>query len=65
MEPEFITVAQAADRAGCTQQTIFRWIREGALVRYKTGTGRGKTWVKVTELDGVAAPTPAVESAHR
>jgi excisionase family DNA binding protein len=60
---EFITVPEAAKRAGRDQQTIYRWFREGVLTRYKVGPGRGRTRVSVAELDRLITPT-AVRSAN-
>jgi excisionase family DNA binding protein len=64
MEPEYITVKEAGERVGRNDQTIYRWFREGALIRYKVGPGRGLTRVSVTELDALLTPAPAVRSEN-
>jgi excisionase family DNA binding protein len=61
--PDHITVGEAAARAGCDRQTVYRWLREAKLTRYKTG--RGRTLISVAELDDLLTPRPAaVASPH-
>lgn len=60
MEPKFITVQEASDRAQVDPQTIYRWLRNGMLTRYKIGVGRGYTRVNAEELETLLTPTPAV-----
>jgi excisionase family DNA binding protein len=56
MDSEFITITQAAERADRQEQTIYRWLREGDLTRYKVGPGRGFTRISVQELDNLLTP---------
>jgi excisionase family DNA binding protein len=65
MEPEFVTVPEAARRAGVDPQTIFSWFRRGVLTRYKVGPGRGRTRVNAEELDALITPTPAAACTDR
>lgn len=53
--PEFLTVSEAADRAGCHRQTIHRWFREELLTRYEV---KGRPRVKASELDELLTPKP-------
>lgn len=52
-EPDFIRPAGAARRAHVGRDTVYRWLREGRLTRYKTGPGRGRTWISVSQLDAL------------
>lgn len=65
MEPEFITVTEAADRAGVNPQTIFAYLRRGILTRYKVGPGRGYTRINAEELDALLTPTPVAACTDR
>jgi excisionase family DNA binding protein len=60
MEDGYITIKEACERAHRNQQTIYRWLREGDLTRYKVGPGRGFTRISVKELDGLLTPVVAV-----
>jgi excisionase family DNA binding protein len=46
----YLTAAKAAEKAGVTRDTIFRWIREKRLRRYRLA-GIRDTLVKVDELE--------------
>ena len=37
----FLSVAEAAKRAGCSRDTIRAWIAAGRLTEYRAGAGRG------------------------
>jgi predicted site-specific integrase-resolvase len=54
--PEFLTIAAAADRAGCHRQTIHRWFREELLTRYEDAAGHPR--VKNSELEALLTPKP-------
>ena len=50
MEKKWLTVKEAAEYIGVAVNTIYVWLREGKLVRYKVG---GITRIKVDELDQI------------
>jgi transposase len=66
---EYVTPRQAADIAGRDRQTIYRWFREKKLTRFKVGpTGpgrRGRTRVKLSELQALLEPRACEDSATR
>lgn len=51
-----ITVAEAVKRAGVSRETIYRWLREGRLTRYKRAANR--TVIDPNELDEILRPKP-------
>ena len=51
----YLTATQAAERAGVLRDSVFRWIREGRLRRYKV-PGIRDTLVKADELERYLAP---------
>lgn len=53
----YVTVREAATLSGRTIPTIYRWLKEGRLTRYRTGTGR--TLIKREELDALLVPERA------
>lgn len=61
MTPEYLTVAEAAERADRDRQTIRRWFRDGLLTRYRVGP-RGVR-VKTAELDELMGPRPVAPGA--
>jgi excisionase family DNA binding protein len=65
VEPEFITISEAVRRANRNQQTIYRWLRDGNLTRYKVGPGRGYTRINAEELDALLTPTPVAACTDR
>lgn len=56
--PEYLTVPQAAKRAGVSEDTIRRWFRERRLDRYRVGGGRGRVRVRTAQLDSLSVPRP-------
>lgn len=54
-QPEFLTIAAAADRAGCHRQTIHRWFRDEVLTRYEVN---GHPRVSARELEDLLTPKP-------
>lgn len=55
-EPDLIRPAGAARRAGVSDATVRRWVREGKLRKYVDG--RGRTWVDGKQVDELNAPVP-------
>lgn len=58
---EYVTVKEASKISGRTVPSVYRWLKEGRLTRYKTGTGR--TLIKREELNALITPRPADNSA--
>lgn len=56
---DFLTVPKAAARARVANGTVYRWLAEGKLTKYKDGTGR--VWVDPAELDELTRIRPATE----
>ncbi len=54
MATAYLTVGQAAARAGVHDRTVRRWMDEERLTKYKTATGRVR--VSVVELDAITVP---------
>lgn len=63
----YLTPREAAELAHCDRHTIYRWFREGRLTRYKTGATRpghrGRTFAKLSELQGLIVPRACKDSA--
>lgn len=70
-EEEWIDIAAAAERHHCAADTIRRCARAGELTARKEKTiGRDgrrviKTWVRVSDLDGVFRPTAHEEHVRK
>jgi len=56
MSTEYVTVAEAADIAGRGIPTVYRWLRNGTLTRYRIGVGA--TVISRSELDALLTPRP-------
>lgn len=56
-QPDLITIAGAARRAGVSEATIRRWIREGKLLKYKDTR---RSWVDGIAVDRLITPAPVV-----
>lgn len=54
MATTYLTVGEAAARAGVHDRTVRRWMDEGRLPKYKTATGRVR--VSASELDEITVP---------
>lgn len=58
-ERTYITVNEAAERAGVDPKTVRRWYRtDGKLTKYVTGTGRVR--IDADELARLINPEPVV-----
>ena len=57
---QFVDVRTAGEVAGVHVETVRRWINEGRLTRYQTGTGRVR--VAWSELTFICEPRPANDS---
>lgn len=55
-ERDLIRPAGAARRAGVSEATIRRWVREEKLRKYVDGLGR--TWVDGNQVDALVTPQP-------
>jgi excisionase family DNA binding protein len=60
---DYLTVPETAELAGVTVHTVWRWLREGKLRRYRTA-GRFNTKVKRSELLALLEPVPVVPSEN-
>lgn len=56
MDTEYLTIAQAAERAGVTRRTIHRWIAAGALPRLVASRGTHRTYINAASLDALTTP---------
>jgi len=53
-DPEdWLTVAEAAARAGVSRATLYRWLEDGRLTKDKTRGGQHHTFVDRNELDKI------------
>ncbi len=59
----YLTVAQAAKHAGCSEDTIREWIHAGRLPRRRVGAGRGHYRVALADLEAAmrAGDAPPVD----
>lgn len=57
MEPELITVNEAAERAGVDPRTVRRWYRKEWITKYTTRTGAVS--VDWHEIEKFVRPEPA------
>lgn len=55
-QEQFLTVAEAVEYAGVSRETIYRWLRDGWLTRYKRAANR--TVIDPEELDEILRPKP-------
>lgn len=53
---DFLTVPQAAQRGRVVPGTVYRWLAEGRLTKYKNGAGR--VFVDPAELDRLTEIKP-------
>ena len=58
-EGVFLTINEAAERAGCDRKTIYRWFSNHRLTRYEDGLGHPR--VKEAELVALLAPKPVAK----
>ena len=58
--PSLIPLDDAAKKVGIDRTTIYRWIRQGRLKRYKGGIGDSRTYVDLAELRELQKPRPEV-----
>lgn len=58
MEDEFLTVLEASRKAGVHTVSVYRWLANGTLTKYRVGK-RGVR-VSARELDRLMQPTAAV-----
>jgi excisionase family DNA binding protein len=56
-DSEYVTVREASAISGRTVPSIYRWLKNGKLTRYRTGAGQ--TLIKREELNALLAPHPA------
>lgn len=57
---DFLTVPQAAQRGRVANGTVYRWLAEGRLTKYKNGAGR--VFVDPKELDELTEIKPVPTS---
>lgn len=59
-EPDLIPMREATERAGVTEHTLRRWVRNGRLIKYKKpiggGPGRPSVFFDRAELDRLTKP---------
>lgn len=52
------SVTHAAEYLGCDRSTVYRWIKEGRIVAYKTG-GPNTTRVKANDIKALVSKVGA------
>lgn len=62
-DDHFIRPTAAAKRAGVSEATVRRWVREKRLTKYEDGLGR--IWVDGREVDKLLQPVQAVTGTGR
>jgi excisionase family DNA binding protein len=55
-EGTFLSIKEAAARAGCDRKTVYRWMIAGKLTRHEDGLGHPR--VKESELEALLTPKP-------
>lgn len=53
---EFLSIGQAAKRAGVTSRTVHDWIAKGLLAKFTTAAGTPRTFVRADDLDALTTP---------
>ncbi len=50
-----LTVRQAAERLGCSEQLVYRLVESRQLAHYRVGLGRGKITIAENDIDAYLA----------
>jgi excisionase family DNA binding protein len=57
---KLMSVKQAAERLSCSEDAVWKWLKEGRLQRFKVGR---LTRVRAEEVQALAAPVPRQPAA--
>jgi excisionase family DNA binding protein len=65
MDGDFVTMREAAEILGVSKFTMWRLVRDGELVAYRSGSDRREKLVRRTDVEAYKAPKPIAPGAPK